>query len=75
MKKYYTNDKQYSKEEFTALLQDAIFEQAIEDSSKDATEIEVNKSYETMYKVALELLEENFEVYVCDNNFRVVEEN
>lgn len=75
MKKYFVNDRQYSREEFDCMLQDAVHGEALESFPYTATCEEVDDTYERMLNVAKGLLEENFEVYVSDIYFRVAEEN
>ena len=75
MKKYFVNDRQYSREEFNCMLQDAVHGEALEELPQYATTNDVNEAYERMLRVAKGLLEERYEVYVSDIYFRVAEEN
>lgn len=75
MKKYFVNDRQYSREDFTCMLQDAVHGEALEGLPQYATTNDVNEAYERMLRAANGLLEERYEVYVSDIYFRVAEED
>lgn len=69
MKKYLIDNKQVSREDFYRLLQDAVSEEVYEEKTINAVYEGEDDTYERLFHVALQLLNENFEVSISDHHF------